>query len=401
MIAVPFQKIAVADIQTLVDDSVREGKTVEYKEQLPTNRDDDKKEFLADVSSFANASGGDLLFGVAEARDANGKPTGIPESAPGLARINADQEIRRLESMIRDGIEPRIPGVQIRAIDGFNDGPVILLRIPKSWASPHMVVFKASPRFFSRTSAGKSPLDVAEIRAAFVQSEALPERIRRFREDRLGNILAGETPVILAQEPLTVLHIVPVSAFHNHQQVDVLAFLDGRFHLPPMGSTGWNSRVNMDGYATFSGHDGTDDPQYNYAQLFRNAAIEAVDASLLSGHGDLKQFIPSVAFERDVLQGTMHYFKAYRDIGIDGPVIVMLSLLRVRGFYMYVDPHQFSSREVHRVDKEHLIIPEVVIEDLSAAVPATMRPVFDLVWQACGYRRSYNYDDSGEWKPRS
>ena len=400
MIEVPFPKIATVDIQALVENAVREGKTIEYKEVLPGNRDEEKKEFLADVSSFANASGGDLLFGVCETRDAKGKPTGIPESALGLAGVNADQDIRRLESMIRDGIEPRIPGVQIKAIDGFKEGPVILLRIPKSWAAPHMVAFKASPRFFSRTSAGRSPLDVAEIRAAFVQSEALPERIRRFREERLGNILAGETPVILAQEPLLVLHIVPVSAFHSHQQVDVLAFLDGRFHLPPMGSTAWNSRVNMDGYVSFSGYGGMDDPQEKYAQLFRNGTIEAVDASVLSGFGDRKQFIPSVAFERDVIHGTMGYFKAYRDIGIDGPVVAMLSLLRVRGFYMGVDPSRFSSAGLHRIDKEHVIIPEVVIEDLSAPIPTIMRPVFDLVWQACGYRKSYNYGEHGEWKER-
>lgn len=400
MIEVPFQTIVAHHVQALVDNAVREGKTIEYKEQLPGNRDDDKKEFLADVSSFANAAGGDLLFGISEARDANGRPTGIPSAAPGLASINADQEIRRLESIIRDGIEPRIPGVQIKPVEGFSNGPVILIRIPKSWASPHMVTFRASPRFFSRTSAGKSPLDVAEVRAAFVQSEALPERIRRFREARLGNILAGETPVVLAQQPLTVLHLVPIPAFHSQRQLDVLPFLDGRQHLPPMGSTGWNSRLNIDGYVTFSGNDGTDEPLYDYAQLFRNGTIEAVDAGLLSGHEEHKNFIPSIAFERDVLQGVTHYFKAYREINIDAPIVVMLSLLHVRGFYMYVDPHRFMSRGVHRIDKPHLVLPEIVVDDLSMPVPESLRPMFDLVWQACGYRRSYNYDEQGNWKPR-
>jgi hypothetical protein len=43
----------------LVDNQVSEHKTIEYKEALLGNADGDKKEFLADVSSFANESGGD------------------------------------------------------------------------------------------------------------------------------------------------------------------------------------------------------------------------------------------------------------------------------------------------------------------------------------------------------
>lgn len=46
--------------------AVSEGRTIDYKRELPGNSDGDKKEFLADVSSFANTSGGDLILGVDE-----------------------------------------------------------------------------------------------------------------------------------------------------------------------------------------------------------------------------------------------------------------------------------------------------------------------------------------------
>ena len=55
----PLEAIEENDLQALVDNQVAERKTIEYKESLPGNADGDKKEFLADVSSFANASGGD------------------------------------------------------------------------------------------------------------------------------------------------------------------------------------------------------------------------------------------------------------------------------------------------------------------------------------------------------
>jgi hypothetical protein len=55
----PLEAIEESDLQALVDNQVSEHKTIEYKEALLGNADGDKKEFLADVSSFANESGGD------------------------------------------------------------------------------------------------------------------------------------------------------------------------------------------------------------------------------------------------------------------------------------------------------------------------------------------------------
>ena len=61
MIAKNIDQITEEDLQALIDNSVLEGKTIEYKQSLPSNSDSDKKEFLADISSFANASGGDFM----------------------------------------------------------------------------------------------------------------------------------------------------------------------------------------------------------------------------------------------------------------------------------------------------------------------------------------------------
>lgn len=181
MISKPFDLVEKIDIDALVADEVREGRALEYKEKLPGNSDGEKTELLADVSSFANASGGYILYGVREKRDADGKPTGVPESVDGLQGINPDSEILRLESSIRTGIDPRVPRVRTKPIEGFLQGPVLVMWIPKSWSSPHMVTFKNHSRFYSRSSNGKYALDVKEIRSAFALSESLPERVRRFR----------------------------------------------------------------------------------------------------------------------------------------------------------------------------------------------------------------------------
>ena len=92
----PVLVAAKIEDHAVVADEVEEGRTIEYKLELPSGKDSERKEFLADESSFANAAGGDLLYGIEEKRDVSGNTTGIPESLPGLAGINADEVIRRL-----------------------------------------------------------------------------------------------------------------------------------------------------------------------------------------------------------------------------------------------------------------------------------------------------------------
>jgi predicted HTH transcriptional regulator len=223
MIQKQFDQIGREDIESLVANKVKEGRTIEYKESLPGNADKDKKEFLADVSSFANAAGGDLLYGVVAERDAGGKTTGVLESVPGLPGLNADAEILRLDSMLQAGIGPRIAGVRIRTVEGFAGGPVLLLRVPKSYAAPHMVTFQEHSRFYSRNNGGKYPLDVTEIRSAFALSESLPEKVRRFRAERLARVVAGETPVGPMDGAKIVLHLVPLRSLDPVTQVDLAA----------------------------------------------------------------------------------------------------------------------------------------------------------------------------------
>ena len=86
-----LQDITEADLQRLIDETVIENKILEYKSELPDNTDAKKKKFLATVSTFANASGGDLIFGVAEDRK-----TGKPNALIGIEIENVDRIIKRI-----------------------------------------------------------------------------------------------------------------------------------------------------------------------------------------------------------------------------------------------------------------------------------------------------------------
>ncbi len=53
--------------------------------------------------------------------------------------------------------------------------------------------------------------------------------------------------------------------------------------------------------------------------------------------------------------------------------------------------------EVHTIDRDILLLPEIVIESYDVIAEDILRPCFDSIWNACGFPRSPNYDDTGEW----
>ncbi|MDD2755346.1 MAG: ATP-binding protein [Methanothrix sp.] len=390
MINKRYDQITKEDIEVLISNEIGESRTLDYKEQLPGRKDNDKKEFLADISSFANASGGYILYGISEKRSPDGKKTGLPEIAQGLADIIIDEEIRRMDGLIINGIEPRIIGVRIRAIDGFLKGPIIIIFIPKSWNSPHMVTLQTTSRFYSRNNAGKYPLDLMEIRSAFLFSETLPERIRRFRDDRIAKIIASETPIQLNPHPKIVLHILPISSFDPLYQVDLRSpkNIDLMRQLAPIYVMGWNPRYNFDGFLNYN------EPN-SYVQLFRNGSIEAVDSFLLAEKSSEK-LIPGVAFEREVIASTRNYLKIENELGFQPPVFIILSITGIKDYKILAGQGYYYIYKPS-IDRDILILPEAVIESYEVDIAEALRNSFDALWQAAGWEHSINYDENGKW----
>ncbi|MBD1932716.1 MULTISPECIES: AlbA family DNA-binding domain-containing protein [Cyanophyceae] len=380
----PLESIDEADLQELLVNQIAEGKTLEYKQELPGSSDPDKKEFLYDVSSFANASGGYLIYGIKE-------DAGIPTEICGLDITDVDAVILRLESSIQDGIAPRIPGLRVKAIRLHNTRIVIVFHIPRSFSLPHMVKFKNASRFYSRNSAGKYQLDVGELRTAFTLSQSLTDRIRHFRQERLSNIVAQETPVLMNAGAKLVLHIIPIGAFDPASSFDVASLYNKYFELfEPLTSNGWQQRHNFDGHLTFSTSDATF--AYSYLQTFRNGIIEAVDTATVTvyeGRGIIFK-----EYEQEILKAISRFLPLQQNLGVEPPLFIMLSFLGVKDYIMGVNSG-FGRSFGSPIDRDFLLVPEVVVEDFNFNSAQIMKPIFDAVWNAAGFPRSLNYNDDG------
>lgn len=386
-----LEDITEADLEALVESQVSETKTIEYKQALLAGSDSAKKEFLADVSSLANAGGGHLIYGIREEE-------GVPQEICGLEVTDADAEILRLESMMRDGIRPRIPATKVSHVPMPSDKVAIVIEIPRSWAGPHRVIFSGHDKFYSRNSAGKYPLDVDELRAAFLLSETAAERIRNFRAERVAKIVADETPVPIRDNPKVVLHLIPLGTSQPGAILDISAAQNsGSFQTLYASATA--KRYNFDGCLAFS-QPQHDSAAWSYLQLFRNGAVEAVDAFLIRPHNN-QRLIPSRTFEEELVDAVERYLALEKELGVEPPLFVLLTLLGVHGYEMGVSDTLFLSPwEDYTIDRDVLMIPEIVVEDLDTDVPKLMKPAFDAVWNAANWPGSGNYDDEGNWTLR-
>lgn len=382
MIPKPLDEIDKSAVDALVSGKTAERRTLDYKELLPGTTDDEKKEFLYDVSSFANAAGGDLIFGVTDQKGTDGKPTGIPEVANGVPIANVSVEIARLENILQSSVAPRIPSVQFHEVAGFPAGPVLVLRIPKSWAAPHMVTYKNVGRFYSRNSTGKYPLDVFEIRTAFALSEALPERLRAFRQTRLAAIVAGETPIALPAGAKVVLHVVPIASLSSATTIDVKAAAPPNVieTTAPIASPSWDTRFNFDGLLSFNSRTN------NYVQLFRSGAMEAIDTTLLTLYDPYPDFVSITELKKRITAAVLRCIKLQIELGLLPPAVVMVTLLGVKGFKAI---NRFPTFGSYSIDHDTLILPDVMIESLESSLfEQILRPIFDTVAQSAGLSES-------------
>jgi Schlafen, AlbA_2 len=383
----PLNELTEADLQRLVEDGVRENRQLEYKRDLPGVGAEEKKEFVRDVVSFANSAGGHIIFGIATSN-------GIPTQLAPLSEENVDDAKLRLENIIRTSIEPTIQGLKMDEVRLAN-GCALIIEIPRGLFGLHMI--KNRRAFIARTSAGKSDLDVNEIRAAFVGAEAAVARLSEFRADRTAKIINGDTLWPLASTRVLAIHLLPLVSFSSRYTcaIDQLPE-EVRKLLYPAGRRPWNftPKFTFDGFANLMSF-GTGQAVEGYSQIFRNGAIETVNAAVLeqSPNRDTNFYW----LELLTMDCAERMLKIMDLLQISGPYYLLLSLLNVKGLRMAAGAERHYNRDVRVIDQPHLIVPEVLLQDSAICIEKEMRNSFDMLWNACGWQRSWSYDADGNF----
>jgi hypothetical protein len=384
MINKPLDEITEADLNELVRAAVAERKTLDYKRDLPTPMNDAaKRELLADISSFANTEGGDLVFGIDERGD-------VPVDIPGVKIDDPGTLILQYEQIIRDGLSPSLQP-RTRAVPVKDRRYVLIIRVGRSPDGPHRV--DANSRFYARGTNGKFEMDVNALRNAFRRSKTATEKATAFRLERINALANGDAFAEMVSGPKLVLHCMPLESFRENPAYNLVG-LDDVWPMAAKDLNGWGAEINLEGVKIVaSGKEHS-----AYTQIFRNGMIEAVRVGVLSVSHDPKM-IPSLVYEKVVVEYLPQCFGILKRLGCPPPVVVGISLIGVRGSKLFVDPQsQMVMGRPNAIDRDVLELPEIVAEDLSA--PPSLKPAFDRVWNACGYPESPHFDAAGNWIER-
>ncbi len=395
LLHIGFDQINESHLQRLIEAGAAESREIEYKCETYGTNDDAKAEFLADVSSFANTIGGDLISGMVATK-------GVPIAFEPFTD-DPDAELLRLQNMARDGLQPRIANLQLKAVPLSQGGAALVIRVPRSYNPPHRVIFKRKNRFWARSSAGKYEPDVDELRAIFTLAPQLTDRIRGLRIDRTAKIVGGETPVALMGTCYLVMHVVPFSAFDLRAALNLQEVAQHPDYFPNLFSQHTrNWRVNFDGFLTLSNADEAANQQRAYVQVFRSGSVEAV-ASI--AESESPGIIDTLKLETAIISYSRLYAAGLHACGVDPPLAVLVSLLGTRGRQMTMSKYVVSLRTsvpdqdpATVLERDQLHFAEVIFEEVpidNQSCASMLRPILDQLANAAGHASTPHFDAAG------
>ncbi|UXT20433.1 ATP-binding protein [Agrobacterium tumefaciens] len=393
MFAKEFDEISLSDLQALVDEGIPEGRQLEFKRDHYGRKDEDRREFAADVSAMANAFGGYLLIGIDE-------KNGIASDVCGVTAPDPDGLVRAVSESIRASFEPPILEFRVKWIAIEGERGVLMIKAARSWSAPHRVTVAKDHRFFIRDENGKHPMSVEELRRAFLFASEIEERIRRFRAERLEILTNNEGPLAVGTDgdARLIMQVVPRASFTDRIS---LSFDErGGTKWPwPLGASGANPMYSLDGLVAYSGPEERFDSVRAFSTLFRNGIAEAVATVRIGGKDDQRN-ISLTGVEQGMASGVRQILGEYQRRSIPAPYTVLASLIGVRGVSAPIDEWRGSIAYPHRSDR--IMLPELTIDATSAvqAPEIVLKPLFDLMWNAFGQYGSPNYDQSGKYVRR-
>ncbi len=154
------------DLDALVQSRREEDLYLEFKRKEQSECGDlgegDKKSFSQALSSFANADGGVLIFGVATTRSSDG----LDVATSLVPIVNADTFRSRLQDSLFTSTQPVVDGVRLEVIPSGHGGGYLKCYVPSSDKTPHRAMACAR-EYWRRTSSGSRKMEHYELEDAF------------------------------------------------------------------------------------------------------------------------------------------------------------------------------------------------------------------------------------------
>lgn len=372
-------------IRRLLTDEIPESRVLDYKQALPKDRSEDRREFLADVSALANTQGGVIVYGIRERRDSNGRPTGIAEEVVGLGPINGDHLSLQLLQRLKDSLNPPLTQATTQLLD-VDGKSVFLVGCGKSMLAPHAVWMDRSGRFFRRNSSGKYQIEPSELRTMFLEQAEWRREADQFRKDRITQAVNQEVcgrPGSVACA--TFLHVLPLGRLNDDAAVFAGDWKKFALELATRaGITNMDYRTSLDGILAHEAWD-KDNPKTvpTYVLVYRCGALEFFTAQLHVVRGAGVATVRLQGLE-DVLRmwGKAALEIMQKRLGLLPPFVVYLTILRTKGVTPTFEGTRGYTEKGTPYMEEDLWFPGLVLDERDVGASEPLAELMRLGWRS-------------------
>lgn len=390
----PLEQIAEEHLQALVSNQVGESIRLEFKAETYGGKDEDRREFIKDISAMANTVGGDLVLGIEE------RPKGTAGSVSGVTLFGTpDQEMQRFTQMARSACEPPLFSMRPHAVPLANGKSVIILRVPKSPLGPHRLNFKGKTCFYARNTSEAYEMPIEQLRAAFTEAIDGEERLAAFRKERTEAIMEGHTG-LGRNVAIAALHVVPLA----RSRIDITELAkDVRSYFTPILYGDMRPSHNFIGLRVDNHENGK--RLVSYVQLSREGWVETATSHIFTGQRFPKSpdtdWVALKPLIRALVDAIRRYCTGLSGANIPPPYAVYFSLLNVFDTGIALEGRHIDDRwHVNRLDR-HLLFEPVIITDamFEPGWQRVLRPIFHHWWNSyCVERCDEYFDEDGEWR---
>ena len=386
----------LGDFQEVVEGRIPEGQRVDYKRTLQLDRERAKAEVAKDVSGFANAQGGLILFGV----DEDDSPEPLPSAVVPFPSMGLQT---RLENILDSTLHP-IPEYQVATID-TEAGSLIVARVAAHPGPPVMVQGYGENRYFTRSGTRTRPMNATEVAAAHAKAEGRERRLeahlrqlplvaRIFRDRVVDEMQLGRavdwTPMVTVvmaaidgPEELVAPNLIARHAFEER--------LEGYRGGGGMVRPGLHWDITAHGLVAELVDP--DDPQHilhRYA-IHRLGVVEWAYRYRRDPYE-----IPSTSLADDVHNALLYGARVFDSLGYGGRLATWVRIENAeRAKLMFARDWDEDTRlpDVQCLSAYR----EVSVDELLVDRTATVREAMDRIWQGFGIQRCGLFEADGDW----
>lgn len=364
----------IDELKSLLEADASESRTLEFKRKLNLSELEGRGKFAAEYSSFLNDMGGKIYVGVSETN------TGF--KITGFECNNIDRFLQTIDNIIIQNIEPHAPPPKSRHEQLPSGKYVLELEINQSYLRPHREKYKL--HFYTRNSQGKNPMDIHNIKQAFLTADNQQKKIEEFERKRKLEIneefLPGFTPDSISY---LLVHCIPISSFHQDyaiQSTDLKqALQDNVGEL-----SGFIGRVNInyDGAILWNGPSAPN----NIIKLYRNGTSEF--------------FFPAILNPKELVTLQFEILNAFAFSRIFSKSITIPAPYFISAYINICNGHRFKKPNGDGptlIRLGHYKLPTLYVESQEEVTPSSFRPMFDVLWNIFGTDRCPYFDDNDNY----